>query len=219
MLQLANLVGIETPEARLVKTAHIENLPPKLPARYDICLAAKRFDRLPNGQRIHIEDFAQVFDVLPDDKYTKNISYAYMAATIWKFLGEDSLKEFIRRIVFNLAICNTDMHLKNWSLIYKDTITPQLAPAYDLVATYPYVKHDELALKLGDTRIMNEVTLNTFKKLTLAAKLPEHIVIDTVNKTVAKIMSVWHEYNKELPMPTFVRDSIEEHLKKVPLFW
>ncbi len=219
MLQLAGLVGIEIPEARLVKTASIENLPPLPPDRSNTCLAVKRFDRSEDGERIHIEDFAQVFDVLPDKKYTKEISYAYIAATIWKFMGEDSLKEFIRRIVFNIAICNTDMHLKNWSLIYKDKITPQLAPAYDLVATFPYVKNDELALKLGDTRLMSEVTLHTFKKLVLAAKLPEHIVIDTVNETIAKFMSVWRQNNTQLPIPAFVKDSIEGHLKKVPLFW
>jgi len=218
MLQLASLVGIEIPEVRLVKTANIENLPPLLPDNFNTCLVVKRFDRSEGGERIHIEDFAQVFDVLPDKKYTREISYAYIAATIWKFMGEDSLKEFIRRIVFNLAICNTDMHLKNWSLIYKDKINPQLAPAYDLVATFPYVKHDELALKLGDTRIMSEVTLHTFKKLVLAAKLPEHLVMDTVNETVTKFMSVWSQYSKQLPIPSFVKDSIQEHLKKVPLF-
>nr|WP_308324597.1 HipA domain-containing protein [Klebsiella pneumoniae] len=42
-------------------------------------------------------------------------------------------------------ICNGAMHLKNWSLIYPDKRTPQLAPAYDLVSTIHYLKGEETA--------------------------------------------------------------------------
>jgi serine/threonine-protein kinase HipA len=35
----------------------------------------------------------------------------------------------------NLLIGNGDMHLKNWSLIFSEQITPELAPAYDFVST------------------------------------------------------------------------------------
>ena len=36
------------------------------------------------------------------------------------------------------------MYLKNWSLIYPDGHTPQLAPAYDFVSTVRYVADDRL---------------------------------------------------------------------------
>nr|WP_244617037.1 MULTISPECIES: HipA domain-containing protein [unclassified Rhizobium] len=37
-------------------------------------------------------------------------------------------------------MCNGDMHLKNWSLIYPDRRTPALSPAYDLLSTIPISK-------------------------------------------------------------------------------
>ena len=47
----------------------------------------------------------------------------------------EQLAEFIRRLVVNILIGNADAHLKNWSVIYGDRVTPQLSPAYDLVST------------------------------------------------------------------------------------
>ena len=50
----------------------------------------------------------------------------------------DQIGEFVRRLVVNILIGNGDAHLKNWSIIYRDKINPQLAPAYDLVSTIHY---------------------------------------------------------------------------------
>ena len=41
--------------------------------------------------------------------------------------------------MFSVLIGNADMHLKNWSLLYPDRRTPVLSPAYDFVATLPYI--------------------------------------------------------------------------------
>ena len=57
---------------------------------------------------------------------------------------ETQFTEFIRRLIFNAVIGNNDMYLKNWSLIYPDGHTPQLAPAYDFVSTVRYVADDRL---------------------------------------------------------------------------
>ena len=38
------------------------------------------------------------------------------------------------------------MHLKNWSLIYKEKNKAMLAPAYDFVSTILYLREDKLAL-------------------------------------------------------------------------
>jgi serine/threonine-protein kinase HipA len=36
----------------------------------------------------------------------------------WLETGENGVREFIKRLVFDALIGNADMHLKNWSLIY-----------------------------------------------------------------------------------------------------
>jgi hypothetical protein len=50
----------------------------------------------PGGHRIHMEDFAQVFGLFPDDKYGGR-SYANIAAMLWA--GEEGAYEFVRRLV------------------------------------------------------------------------------------------------------------------------
>ena len=83
----------------------------------------QRFDRNPCGESVHIEDFAQLFGLFPDDKYGQR-SYANIAAVLWAKTGEAGTYEFLRRLVFSVLIGNGDMHLKNWSLIYQDRRTP-----------------------------------------------------------------------------------------------
>ena len=69
-------------------------------------------------------------------------SYANIAAVLWAETGEGGTYEFVRRLVFSVLIGNGDTHLKNWSLLYPDGRTPVLSPAYDFVATLPYITGD-----------------------------------------------------------------------------
>ena len=72
----------------------------------------ERFDRTPEGGRIHMEDFAQVFGVFPNGKYDKH-SYANIAAVLAAEIGEGAVIDCTRRLAFSVLIGNADMHLKN----------------------------------------------------------------------------------------------------------
>lgn len=60
--------------------------------------AIRRFDRKDDGTRVHIEDFAQVFDAYPEDKYRKG-RYRSIARVLWLEVGEVAVREFIARLV------------------------------------------------------------------------------------------------------------------------
>lgn len=216
MMEMARRCGIDVPAVELKDCAAISGLPLGLPPHFDTCFAVKRFDRQ-ETKRVHIEDFCQVFNVPPQAKYSKQFNYNHMAAFIWRNLGEADLLEFVRRLVFNIAIGNNDMHLKNWSLIYRDGVTAALAPAYDLLATRLYVMHDELSLRLGDATHMEKVGTETFQNLIKTAKLPAHLVLSAVAETVDRFHAVWQVAQSDLPVPKAVRESINAHLKSVPL--
>ncbi len=98
-------------------------------------LAVVRYDRKP-GARVHCEDFAQIFGLMPEDKYSPHHSYLAVAAVLLPFptLGERAVHELLRRIVVNEMLGNPDMHLKNMGLWYPDGKTLELPPAYDIVA-------------------------------------------------------------------------------------
>jgi len=171
MLHLAREVGIPVPENKLIDLSDINGLPDLGVFSGTKALAVKRFDREePNG-RIHIEDFAQVYNVFPGDKYNK-VSYANIANMVWTLTGETGLIDFIKRLVVTILIGNGDMHLKNWSLLYPDGRTPKLAPAYDFVSTIPYIPNDRLALNLSGTKDMTAINITHFKKLAAKAHVP-----------------------------------------------
>lgn len=111
-------------------------------------LAVVRYDRAP-GRRIHCEDFAQVLGAMPEQKY-QAASYLDVAAVMMAFpsLGEPAVHELLRRMAVNEMLGNPDMHLKNLGLIYRDGNTPELAPAYDIVAYAAYHPCHGHALRL-----------------------------------------------------------------------
>lgn len=109
-------------------------------------LAVHRYDRDAPG-RVHVEDFAQVLGIFPEDKY-RGASYLQVAAVLNAFLGEEAVTELVRRIVINELLGNPDMHLKNLGLSYPDGRNPELPGAYDIVAYSAYGKRYGHALHL-----------------------------------------------------------------------
>ena len=216
MMTLARAVGIDVPDVQLVLTKNIEGLPQDLSEAFGQSLAVRRFDRPRPGERVHIEDFAQVFGVYPEKKY-QNASYGSIGRVLWLETGEAGVTEYTRRLAFNALVGNADAHLKNWSLIYPDGRTPQLAPAYDLVATIPYIPGDGLALSLGNTKEFRQIDLERFHRFAEKAGLPVRVVTQTARETAAKVRDLWstHEPLRALPKP--IREAIAAHMKTVPL--
>ena len=216
MMSLAKRVGIDVPEIELIPIEGISGLPEGIDRASPNAFAIRRFDRMANGERVHIEDFAQVFGVYPDRKYEK-ASYRNIAEVIWTEMGEGGIAEFIRRFVFNALIGNADMHLKNWSLIYPDRRTAALAPAYDFVSTIPYLKDDSLALNFVDSKAFESLTTDQFARFAAKAKLPEKLVLDTLRESVESFAEVWHT-PQERPLSADIRKAIDDHLRTLPIW-
>jgi serine/threonine-protein kinase HipA len=214
MMSLAAAIGMDVPEVKLIGVDEIAGMPEGIGALKGSALAVKRFDRSEVGPA-HIEDFAQIFGVFPEDKY-KNASYRNIAEVIAAESGEQDIAEFIRRLVFNVLIGNADMHLKNWSLIYPDRRAARLAPAYDFVSTVPYIADNKAALTLGRTKRMNEFSRDELAYLAGKARLPEKLVLDTAKETVARFREVWAAEKATL-LSKGLMFAIEDHLKSVPI--
>lgn len=215
MMKLAKQVGIDVPEIKLVPLDTIKGLPQDLGRLGNHAFVIKRFDRNEYGETIHIEDFAQVFGVYPEKKYS-TASVRNIAEVIWNEVGTPGLEEFIRRFVFNVLIGNGDMHLKNWSLIYPDQIAPNLAPAYDYVSTLPYIPGDSLALNFAHSKAFTAVTMDSFRAFARKSHLPENLVITTVEKTLSHFAKAWQAVGS-LPINETVYNAIARHLKTLAL--
>jgi serine/threonine-protein kinase HipA len=210
MLELARAAGLKVPEVFLVPIGSIHGLPEAAARMEGRALVVKRFDRI-DGARIHMEDFAQVFGLFPGDKYGQR-SYANIASVLWAETGQEGTFEFVRRLVFSVLIGNGDMHLKNWSLLYPDGRKPVLSPAYDFVATLPYIPGDKLALKFGGSQRLDEITVEQVRRFCDTARLPASPLWEIVRDTVERTAAAWKTLEQKNLLPSAMRKAIEKQI-------
>lgn len=138
-LAMAKDAGILVPETRLIE----------LPEHTVILV--KRFDRSPDQQRKHyISAHAMVgmSRIRPEDLYNR-YSYSGIAESIRKVSNRATadLHQLFRRMVFNVAISNTDDHLRNHGFLYQPDEGFRLSPAFDIL---PHPTQSELhAIGIG----------------------------------------------------------------------
>jgi serine/threonine-protein kinase HipA len=216
MMTIAKAMGMDIPELQLIDVDAIKGLPEGIGELKGQALAVKRFDRAADGP-IHMEDFAQVFGIAPDEKY-EHANYRGIARVLGIETGDAGVAEFIRRLVFSTLIGNADMHLKNWSLIYPDRRTPTLSPAYDLLSTIPYIADEKMALNFSRTKKMTEFTKDELTHLAAKAKVSEKLVIDTAAETVQRFREVWADQKANLPLEQKVVGIVDNHAASIPIY-
>ena len=149
---LAALCGLNVPEARLEKFSPLGST-----------FLIKRFDRLEN-KRVHFASAMTLLEKTDGASAADGSSYLDIAAFI-KSCGAQPKKDLVelwKRIVFNMAVTNTDDHLRNHAFIFTDKGWV-LSPLYD-VNPVPY--GDELSLNVDneDNSISIELAVQTSVK-------------------------------------------------------
>ena len=152
----------------------------------------KRFDR-ENGERIH---FASAMTMTRNNEDTirdNPASYLDIAEFISNYGAnvEANLHQLWRRIIFNIAISNTDDHLRNHGFI----LTKEgwiLSPAYDL---NPSIDKDGLALNID--------TDNNALDFELAKSVGEYFRLnkqqmEVIIQEVLQVTSTWKTIAKEI---------------------
>ena len=113
----------------------------------------KRFDILPDGTKVEMEDFAALVgrNEQTDGTYFKYSGcYEDIAKCIRKMIPAwiVDMERFFELVVFNYIYANGDDHLKNFSVIRQGG-DYRLAPAYDLLNTSLHVNGDDFGLDGG----------------------------------------------------------------------
>jgi serine/threonine-protein kinase HipA len=213
-LALSEAIGMEVPERELVEQSEFEGIPKEFETLSDgKVLLVRRFDRGANGERIHIEDFAQVFGVYPSRKY-EGAAYHDVAGALNVAVSSSAALEFVRRLALAAITGNGDMHLKNWSLIYREAgEKPQLAPVYDVLSTIPYIPADAMALSLAGERSFKALNVQRWKAFANRARLPEAAVLKAVVDTVEQVNGFWWSLPERKVVPTKVLERIDTHVR------
>ena len=200
VMSLARHIGIPVPEVRLVRVEDVSGLPGGMSDSGGNALAVRRFDRGTDGGRIHMEDFAQVFGVFPEAKYEGH-TYANVAAVIAAAAGQEAANDFARRLVFSVITGNGDMHLKNWSLLYRDPSRPSLSPAYDLLCTRVYLPRDRLALRFGDSNRLVGVTADRMRHFAHDARLAVAPLLRLTGEVAERTRDAWRDLEERGLLP------------------
>lgn len=143
VMQMAQASNIKTVPYALLRLPSQDNA---------FAYITKRIDRA-NGQMLAMEDFCQLDGRLTEDKYRG--SYERCSKIISNHSSARGLDatELYLRIVFSFAVGNSDMHLKNFSLIETAEGSQQyvLSAAYDMLSTNVVIPADpeQLALTIN----------------------------------------------------------------------
>lgn len=139
-LALARACGLDAAEATIGITGK---------RRY---LLVKRYDRFtdPQGElrRLHQEDLCQLTGHFPLQKYERSssgrgVTMKMMFEAISDLVSPAERLKLLDAAIFNVLICNSDSHAKNYSILIGAGGSAKMAPLYDLMCAGVYRQVDQ----------------------------------------------------------------------------
>lgn len=148
----------------------------------ELTYLTRRIDRDNRGTKLLMEDMCQISERLTADKYKS--SYENIAKMIRKFSSAPMLDlvNFWEVVMFSWITGNSDMHLKNFSLISKEAGNYVLSQAYDLINVHLVFPEDteELALTLDGRK--KKIGRNNFVRAMESTGLESKVIENIIHK-------------------------------------
>lgn len=184
-LTLAHLAGLEASEVTTGRAGE------------RTYLLVRRYDRLAQGEhlrRLHQEDFCQALGLPPSAKYQHSQapgpkgSFAVMMDRLRAAGGGGDVLRLWDAMVFNVLACNTDAHMKNYSLmIGPDAVA--LAPLYDVLCAQVWDGITEnLALDVADKRRGNQIAGRHWQREAERCGLAPRAAVERVRSLAGTVM-------------------------------
>lgn len=188
-------------------------------------LEIDRYDRKSlNGkiERIHQEDFCQVLGYLSRKKYQSDggpkLPQIYSAITQYSSQKATDGYKFIKLLIFNYLVGNTDAHAKNFSFIHLDKNNKViLSPAYDLVSVDVYprkiVSHD-IAMTINGKDTYDSLHKNDWIALFTQLHLNATSMMKEMKRTFLNIIEDSHVLADQLNKNELTSSDIYEKILK-----
>ena len=202
IMRMALESGIRTVPFALIKLSQDDN---------SLAYITKRIDRR-NDKYLAMEDFCQLDGRLTEDKYKGSYERCAKIISEYSIAAGLDISELFLRLVFSFAIGNSDMHLKNFSLIEtKEGLEEYvLSDAYDMLSTNIVIPEDneEFALTMNGKK--RNLKYKDFITFATVIGLPEK----SAEKMIRKILTMKEKYF-EMIDDSFIPEDMENDLKKL----
>ena len=168
----------------------------------------KRFDRTPQGKRIHFASAMTLLGHTDGTNYSSGVSYLDLAEFIMQNGASPNadLEELWRRIVFYISISNTDDHLRNHGFLLTDKGWT-LSPSYDINP-----------VPTGTGLSLNISTTDNALSIDLALEVAEYFRISDEKATeiisiIQSEVSKWESIAEKVGIPKSERNSMAKAFK------
>ena len=180
-----------------------------LPEMEYLVYITKRIDRA-NGQMLAMEDFCQLDGRLTEDKYRGSYERCGKIVSSYSANSGLDLAELFIRVVFSFAVGNSDMHLKNFSLIEsgEGSSIYALSDAYDMLSTNVVIPADKEQLALTINGKKQNIRRKDFLVFAETIGITEKSA-DKMIRKIVKLKDKYIEMCKDSYMPDDMKDSLE----------
>ena len=172
----------------------------------------KRVDRIIDRtgvKKLAMEDLCQLDGRLTADKYKGSYERCAKIIKHYSSVPALDLTEFFLRIVFSFAVGNSDMHLKNFSLIETapESGVYVLSPAYDLLPVNLVMPEDkeQLALTLNGRKA--NIRRRDLLVFADTIGIAEKAATDMIDKTIAALPGFIQDAKASL-LPDEMKDGL-----------
>lgn len=204
IMQMAKASGIPTVPFALVKMPSQNN---------SFAYITKRIDR-DNGKMLAMEDFCQLDGRLTEDKYHGSYERCGKIVNEYSCQAKLDITELFLRVVFSFAVGNSDMHLKNFSLIETDEGNAEykISAAYDMLSTNVVIPADKEQMALTINGKKQNIRYKDFIVFANTIGLEENIAEKLIKKIV-KMENKYLEMCESSYMPNEMKESLNDLIK------
>ncbi len=177
----------------------------------ELAYMTRRIDRDSRGKKYLMEDMCQISGRVTADKYKS--SYENIAKMIKRYSSAPMLDlvNFWEVVVFSWITGNSDMHLKNFSLISQTPGNYVLSQAYDLLNVHLIFPEDdeELALTLDGKK--KRIDRKSFERAMASSGLEKKVVENIFNK-FKSVARQWYDFIDISFLPSQLKEKYKEEI-------
>ena len=195
---LAQACGLNVPESSVRRFAHDHHT-----------FLVQRFDRTPDGRRIHFASAMTLTGRKDGDDAAAGASYLELARVLIDQGARpaEDLRELWSRIVFSMLVSNSDDHLRNHGFLLHPGRGWKLAPAFDLNPV-PASEGLQLNVSEADNALDLDLAREVAPYFRVAAKAAGEII-----ERFRGVVSQWRTIAKKLRIPAREQERMAESFR------